>query len=268
MNEVQKKVLEIFSHFSEICEELNLRYYLVNGSALGAKKYGGFIPWDDDLDVVMPRRDYEKFLSEAQKFLPEHLFFQNYRTDRKFPFLYSKIRNTNTSFIETSVKHLDINHGIYLDIFPLDGVDEEFSNNKLNSYKIKILFWFAFCSLDDKSKPKIRIRNSVLRFWGFHKKTNKALQRIEKLVSNQRDNSVFCCNYADRQGKGLILREWYGNGSECMFEGIKVRIPEKYDEYLTYKYGDWRSELPLNEQKSHHKAEICDTEKSYKEYLK
>lgn len=268
MNDIQKTVFDSFQCFVSICEKLNLEFYLANGSALGAKKYGGFIPWDDDLDVVMPRRDYEIFLANAQKLLPEHLFLQNYRSDKEFPFLYSKIRNSKTAFIETSVKHLKMNHGIYLDVFPLDAVEDDFINNKLNSYKIKVLFWLAFCALKDKSKIKVRLRNFILRLFGFHKRTYKALKKLEKFVCNEKSETKYCCNYADRQRKGLMLREWYGKGSECTFEGITVRIPEKFDEYLTYKYGDWRSDLPLNEQKSHHKAEICDTERTYKEYLK
>lgn len=268
MNEVQKIVLQNFKHFSDVCEKLNLTFYLVNGSALGAEKYGGFIPWDDDLDVVMPRKDYEIFLKNGQKLIPKNFFIQNYRTDRRFPFLYSKVRNSDTTFIEYGVKHLDINHGIYMDIFPLDSVEEKFLKNRFKALEIKVMFWFAFCSLNDRSKTKIRIRNAVLRLLGFHKITDVALKRLDKIVSYDNPETLYCCNYADRQGKGLILREWYGKGKECLFEGVKVRVPEKIDEYLTYKYGDWRSDLPADEQKSHHKAVICDTEKSFREYLK
>lgn len=268
MNEVQKVVFDMFEHFADVCNRLGLKYYLVNGSALGSKKYGGFIAWDDDMDVAMPREDYEVFLSKAQELLPEEIFVQNYRTDPAFPFMYTKLRNSNTTFIEASVKKLNINHGIYLDLFPLDGYEDESGiSSRIKKLKIKILHWFHFCALDDKSSFKIRIRNFVFRVFGFHKRTAKSLEKLERIVSNSENDSKYLCNYSDRQGKGCILREWYGKGSVSKFEGAEVIIPENFESYFTKKYGDWRAELPENEQKSHHKAYICDVTKSYTEYI-
>ncbi len=267
MNGVQKVVFDSFICFVNICNKLNLEYYLVNGSALGAVKYGGFIPWDDDLDVAMPRKDYEIFLEKANEYLPENIFLQNYRTDNEFPHLYSKLRNSDTAFIENGVNHLDMNHGIYMDIFPLDAADKSFIDNKFNRLKIKLLFWFSFSSLKDTNSFKIRFRNSFLRLFGFHKRTAKALKKLDEFVSDSNPDSLYLCNFADRQGKGMLLREWYGNGSDCIFEGVTVKIPEKYNLYFSYKYGDWRSELTENEKKSHHTALVCDVNKSYKYYL-
>lgn len=268
MNEVQKIVFDMFEHFSDVCNELGLRYYLVNGSALGAKKYGGFIAWDDDMDVAMPRKDYEVFLSKAQDFLPEEIFVQNYRTDPAFPFMYTKLRNSDTTFIEASVKKLKMNHGVYLDIFPLDGYDADSGiSSQIKSLKIKVLHWLHFCALEDKSSLKIQIRNSVLRLFGFHKRTAKYLAKIEQIVSDSADDTEYLCNYSDRQGKGCILREWYGSGSKAKFEETDVIIPENFESYFTKKYGDWRAELPESEQKSHHKAFICDVTRPYQEYI-
>lgn len=264
MNDVQKVVFDMFRSFAEVCEKLGLRYFLANGSALGAVKYGGFIPWDDDLDVVMPRKDYEIFLKKGKDLLAQNLFIQNYRTDREFPFIYSKIRNTDTTFVEESVSHLDMNHGIYMDIFPLDGFRDGGLRGKIKEIRVKILFWFAFSSLKDgNAPPKIRLRNKILRFIGAHKRTDKALKKLEKLVSDTDETTEFCCNYGDRQRKGFVKREWYGKGHRITFEGADAIIPEKYDEYFTYKYGDWRCDLPVDSQKSHHKAVICDVNQSY-----
>ncbi len=265
MNDIQKTVLESFRQFVRVCNKLNLKYYLVNGSALGAIKYEGFIPWDDDLDVAMPREDYVIFLRKAQQLLPDNLFVQNYMTDSRFPFIYSKIRNTETTFIEKSVSHLEMNHGIYMDIFPIDSYREP---SKITKIKTKLLFWWAFSSLDDQSKARIRIRNLVMRFFGFNKSTHKAIAKIERMISATDKTSLYLCNYGDRQGKGKILREWYGDGFKARFEGVEVTVPERYDEYLTFKYGNWREDPSEKDRKSHHKANICDVNTSYKEYIK
>ena len=91
MNKLQEIEFEMLKEFVRICDELNLTYYLVCGSALGAVKYKGFIPWDDDLDVALPRPDYEIFCQKAQSMLPSHLFLQNYKTDANYPLFMSKI---------------------------------------------------------------------------------------------------------------------------------------------------------------------------------
>ena len=100
MTELQKKEFEMLCLVVDICNQLDLEYYLVCGSALGAVKYNGFIPWDDDVDVALPRKDYELFLSKASSMLPSWCFIQNYRTDPKFPLLGTKLRNSKTTFIE------------------------------------------------------------------------------------------------------------------------------------------------------------------------
>ena len=109
----------------QVCQQLNLSYFLVCGSALGAVKYQGFIPWDDDMDLAMLRPDYEAFLAQAQALLPRHIFLQNYKTDPAFPAIYSKLRLSGTVFLEESAQHLPIHHGIFLDLFPLDGYPTE-----------------------------------------------------------------------------------------------------------------------------------------------
>lgn len=268
MTDLQRKSFELLQIFVKICEKWEIPYFLVCGSALGAVKYGGFIPWDDDIDVGLCREDYNRFLSVAPQELPEWCFLQNYKTEKNFAHTYSKLRNSNTAFIEDGVRELAMNHGIFLDIFPLDGYPDKPFEAKLFEIKRKANGWIRYSIHEKHPLAKIRKRNKVLRFFGIHKRAYQAHEYIEKLYSRYpvRESELWC-NFGNWQGKLEYAPMWhYGNGTWAKFEGLNVRIPENYDAYLTQKYGDWRNDPPLEKQKTHHISTIIDTEKSYTFY--
>lgn len=271
MTEVQETELEMLKRVIEICDRLDLTYYMVCGSVIGAVKYKGFIPWDDDIDIALPRRDYEVFCEQAQVLLPEYYFLQNYRTDKCFPAIYSKLRDSRTTFIEMPTAKLPINHGIYIDIFPLDGYPESKGEIKVFEKKKKMfkLQLMSACELNSKQKTVTKALLYLLRFLGYHRRTHKIANRYTGYISQwHTQSSDIWCNHGNWQGElEYAPRQQYGDGVWADFEGLKVRIPEKYDEYLTQKYGSWRSELPKEKQVSHHKYKVLDTEKSYKEYV-
>lgn len=270
MTDLQKVEFEILKEFVRVCDKLGLTYYLVCGSALGAVKYKGFIPWDDDLDVALSRSDYIIFCEKAQELLPEHLFLQNYHTDRGYPMIFSKIRNSNTTFIETSLSNADINHGIYIDIFPLDGypqnkeLGERIEKEKYR-YKLSLL-----CCLNVKKTWKTKLLIAIEKMLLMHKNPSIFVKRLEGYISKYSvTESDIWCNHGNWQGKlEYAPKEQYGNGVWTVFEGLKVRIPERYDEYLTQKYGDWRADLPEEEKVGHHYHTICDPSRPYTDYIK
>lgn len=270
MNRLQQVEFEILKKFVEICDTLDLKYFLVCGSALGAAKYGGFIPWDDDVDVALPRPDYERFLLEAPVLLPENLFIQNYRTDPAFPHIYTKIRKSDTTFIEKGIAHLPVNHGIYIDVFPLDGYPQDPGDVKKFEHHKKILTWKQYCALNGDRVIKVRARNFVFRLLGYHKRTAKTLAMGDKLYrSYDVDSSPIWCNHGNWQRSlEYASKEQYGDGTWVSFEGIRVRIPERFDEYLTQKYGNWRDDPPPEKQVSHHLWEVCDPDRPYTHYLR
>lgn len=268
MNDLQKIELEIFKVFKDICEKLELNYFLVCGSALGAARHGGFIPWDDDMDVGMYREDYMKFMKQAPQLLPEGIFLQNYKSDPKFPQVFAKLRNSNTTYIEKSMAHLDINHGVYIDIFPLDGVPDDVSERKKLA-KTKSLYvrkLTCVCKLPPTLKGKLSV--SMFRLLGYHKRTTKIAKKYEEYISKYSvKDSKIIGNHGTWYGqRDFISADFYGKGTDITYEGISVRVPEKYDEYLTALYGDWRTPPPMNKQKGHHYYEICDLEKPYTYY--
>lgn len=269
MNDLQKKELEILACFIKICETLNLRYFLVCGSALGAVKYGGFIPWDDDIDVGIFREDYEVFINKASELLPEHLFLQNFHTDPAFPQIFSKLRDSRTTYIEKSVAKLPIHHGVYIDVFPLDGYPmksrlSQSLERKKTKYKRQLS-----CVFDVPRSLKSSLMCKYNRLIGYHMNTTEIVAKYDALISKYStiDTEVIC-NHGNWQGcLEYCPKEQYGQGVLMQFEGISVRVPEKYDEYLTQKYGDWRSDPPEEECVGHHYFSILDLNNPFTEYL-
>lgn len=269
MNRLQQIEFEMLREFVRICDELGLTYFLVCGSALGAVKYQGFIPWDDDVDVALPRKDYEIFCQKAQSMLPPHLFLQNHRTDEYYPLIFSKIRNSNTAFVEKAYAKTNINHGIYIDVFPLDGYPENNRLRKKVEKEKRRYLLIRHCCLDVPRTWKTALLVLAQRFCGVHRHPTKFVEHMEtRLKRYSTDESAVWCNHGNWQGQlEYAPREQYGDGAWAEFEGLRVRIPEKYDEYLTQKYGDWCSDPPENDMVGHHYHYICDTNISYKSYI-
>lgn len=270
MTQLQERILELLKLFVQICEKHDLCYYLVCGSALGAAKYQGFIPWDDDIDVALPRGDYEAFLRVAQKELPSWCFLQNYRTDPRFPHVYSKLRDSRTTLLETADQHLPINHGVFLDVFCLDGYPEGEKAQHNFRRKKKLLTWKQVCALSDEGDWKVRVRNPVFRMLGYHRRTARTLETLDRLISQYpTQTSAIWCMHGNWQGElDYIPRSYYGAGAVATFEGLTVRIPENFDRYLTQKYGNWREDPPAEKQCSHHAFAVVDLDKSYIHYQK
>lgn len=270
MTELQQIEFDMFKVFVDICNKLNIKYFLVCGSCLGAVKYGGFIPWDDDLDVALVREDYEIFCKKALDYLPNHIILQNYQTNSSVSYLFSKLRNIKTTFIEKSVAQIPIEHGIYIDIFPLDGYPVFKRKIKKLERKKRVITSLISCVYAGSiTSLKGKFNYKIKRMLGFHKNTYVLVDTLTKeLSSYQTNNSNLWCNHGNWQGKlEYALKEQYGNGTWVTFEGLKVRIPEKYDEYLTQKYGDWRADLSEDQKVGHHYAEVIDLTRPYTDYI-
>lgn len=272
INKLHEVQLDLLKKFIKICGELKLTYYLVGGSALGAVKYKGFVPWDDDLDVAMPRGDYEKFLSEAEKHFEYPYFLQNYRTDPEFPFLFSKLRNSETAFIEESWKNLKINHGIYIDIFPLDGYPEGKAGQL--ALDAEIVWYKTQLSIArNKYRPVLTARGRLEQLcyntFGKHLSTAKIMKRYENTVKKyDPDKSGYFYNYGNKMhAVEKVPAEVYGSGVRAEFEGLTVMIPERYDDFLRQRFGDYTEELPEEKRVGSHIFSAVDTEKSYKLYI-
>ena len=262
--------LEIFRHFIEICNENSLRYFVVGGTALGAVRHKGFIPWDDDIDVALPRGDYEKFLIAAQKSLPSNMFLQTYITDKNYPNPFAKLRQSDTAFIEKSTSKIKMNHGVYVDIFPLDGYSRSGIRGKLLGLKEKILkisVASVFVSGNiSRNKFRAIVKRAIARLLPDYRASVRRLDTMYKKIPYEDAEIIvnFCGAWAEKE---IMPKAYFGDGIEGEFEGKKVVLPAKTHEYLTALYGDYMTLPPEEERVGHHYYTVIDLEKSYKEYI-
>lgn len=271
LEEIQRIAFDLFRCFAETCEKLGLNYFLVCGSALGAARHGGCIPWDDDFDVGMYREDYNKFMELAPALLPEGIFLQNYKSDPKFPYVFAKLRNSNTTFIQNVLSGLDINHGIYMDIFPLDGCPEDPKERKKLAAVKKRYQRRLTCAMTMPKNLCLKGKLSVafFRALGYHKRTDKILAKYEAYISRYPvAGAKIICNHGTWYGeRDYIAAEYYGQGSDATYEGITVRVPAQCENYLAALYGDWHTPPPEEKRKPSHTCERIDTKKPYTEYV-
>ncbi|MBE5792269.1 MAG: LicD family protein [Clostridiales bacterium] len=265
--------LEILKEFIRICDKLKVKYYLLGGTLLGAVRHQGFIPWDDDIDVGMSREDYELFLKEGQKHLPEHYFLQTHHTDPEWPANFAKIRDSRTTFIESSVKNQQINHGVYIDVFPLDHFtsDEvkEKSFSRKNILMVRRISRVFTLPKENRKKPLYR-RCALFLIdalsYVLYPTLQSALNARERLFKSIKTGGLLA-NHCGAWGKKEIMpAEWYGEGTELSFEGLAVRGPIEYKKWLTQVYGDYMQLPPIEKRIAHHYNEVIDLKKSYKEY--
>jgi len=252
VREVQLQVLKGLLEVKRICEKHKITYYLVGGSALGAIRHRGFIPWDDDVDVAMPRVEYERFLDICKTELGVEFFLQTRETDPEYFFQFAKIRINNTKYVQKSVENVNIHQGIYVDIFPLDKI----STNRIIAWKQKILvesfikFRSAKIHNHDTKPFEYIIKKIVGSFFTF-KQIHKVISYNIQLAnySNSKKIGNLVGNYGFN--KEVFVEEVFGKPYITNFEEHDFPIPEKYDYFLTQIYGDYMQLPPLEKRTNH-----------------
>ncbi len=268
MTELQQKLVEMLRYFHELCDKEGITYFVVGGTALGATRHNGFIPWDDDVDVALPRKDYERLKALTKnKTFDKYLF--EFPSDKKdFVYPYGKMYDTTTTLIENT--RYKTKRGIYIDIFPLDGAGNSRGegiecyraiNKKVNLLSTKTCAWRKGRKLY-KNLAIIAMR-LLPEFVLSSRKLKKELDVMSRKLDY--DSCEYVANYfGNWQEKELAEKKWFGNPTEYCFEDIKVFGPENIDAYLTSLYGDWRTPPPKEKQITHHDYILLDLNTSYK----
>ena len=265
LKEIQSAELSILKVLLKIIEKYHLKYYALGGTLLGAVRHKGFIPWDDDIDIGMPRPDYERFLQIAEKELPEPFHIYSFCGGKKLSESYFSKAVDESVTIKRVFCGNEMEYPIWVDIFPLDGVPEGkllFSIWKNRGMLLAKLFTLAQVSKQyDVSLPRenfVNRKEKVIRiFLKLH--INKLLDektlwnRLDRLLKKYDYNDAkklinFCGNW---HMKEMFSKSVYGEGALYPFEDVMVRGPQDYDFVLTQMYGDYMTPPPEN-QRNHH----------------
>ena len=268
VRDVQEKILEVMKYIDRLCRENGIVYYIMGGTALGAIRHGGFIPWDDDLDIFMTPAEYEKFKVAFEKDNSEQFVIQEWRTTEKY-LEYAKVRMNGTTFIEEVYKDRhDMHHGIYVDIMILHKVKDSRMTQKKVYYYSKFVTLYALSQRN--WKPKSKGQKIVLK--SLKLLPCKALAKMcyKKIYKYDNLESGFKYCYWITPAKfrsGLFDADFFSSPTDIPFEDTVLLGSEKIKAYLEYRYGDYMK-LPSEEQRrAAVHAMLYDTKKDYKEYM-
>ena len=269
IRQIQLVQLELLKCFIRITEELGLSYLAIGGTALGAVRHGGFIPWDDDIDLAMPRNDYEIFLEKAPQLLPEYYFLQTYRSDPASPLYFAKLRDSRTAFIESSLAHIEMNHGIGIDIFPFDYYPKDRLAGRFVMAKKRLLSLRIRKLLKRKKEGRRHLLLEMIAWlagtlMSIRYPTCLAVNEARDILFKSVKSSPLSINYEGAWGeKEIFETKWLEDPIEVDFEGMKVKISKDYDKWLSRLYGNYHELPPIEKRRTHHEADIIDVKRSY-----
>ena len=248
--------LELLQEVDRICTKHHISYSVEGGTLLGAVRHKGFIPWDDDVDIAMVRSEYRKFCKVCKKELDsEKYFFQNHDTDPEYRWGYAKVLKNGTSFVRYGQEHLKMRRGVYVEIFPMDGIPEGPIEKKFYNFLrvcCRKVMW--------SEVGKISCKSIGMRLWfGMVNRipVDKAFAMLEflsKKYDERRARYVTCLSFPDCWVKGEpgFKREYYLNTKRMLFEGEEINVPQKETELLVTLYGnDYMTPPPEKERGTH-----------------
>ena len=259
IREIQQMELGIMEYIHETCQKIGVKYFLAYGSLIGAVRHKGFIPWDDDMDICMLREDYEKLQDYLIANPDERYEVMSYKNNLNYVYPFMKVQDNHTYLLEEDVR-IDSNMGIYVDIFPVDGYenDANFKNKMTKLIKKRQLSCYTFKGITNTKS----VLNSLIRYISviifYFTNTNKYVAQIEELAKSRKVSDYEEVDYLiyKDMNKPVWRREWLEQVTTGTFEGKEFMIPKNYHEILTSDYGDYMQLPPVELRFSHHDFQL------------
>lgn len=261
LKQLQKIELDMYKEIVKICDRHNLTYFMSAGTFLGAVRHKGFIPWDDDMDMRMPRADYEKLLKYLPKELPEPYVVKHFYYDKNVHRYFARVENTNVKFRRTNTVNTQVTNA-WIDIFPLDGMP----NNKLAAklrkiYLLNRKMWMQLSVFDEIVDVKVErpwyekiivfiATHTPIQKWISWEKMWKKLDKALKSYPEGRSD-VYMNFMSAYKFKDIIPKKIYGRGKKYQFEDTKFNGPADHDIFLRHLYGDYMK-LPSEDARNKH----------------
>ena len=259
IREIQQMELGIMEYIHEVCQKIGVKYFLAYGSLIGAVRHKGFIPWDDDMDICMLREDYEKLQDYLIANPDERYEVMSYKNNLNYVYPFMKVQDNQTYLLEEDVR-IDSNMGIYVDIFPVDGYEDDsvFKDKMTRLIKKRQLSCYTFKGITNTKS----ILNSLIRYISviifYFTNTNKYIRGIDELAQSRKVDDYELVDYLiyKDMNKPVWKREWLNQTITGVFEGKEFMIPKNYHEILTSDYGDYMQLPPVELRFSHHDFQL------------
>ena len=263
LRKLQLTELDILKSVVEICEKENIRYYLLGGTFLGAVRHKGFIPWDDDIDIGMPRPDYDRFFDKGSKMLTEKYIYKNYWKGNERTICFSRVEDKSIMIIDRSgIK--EKNRFAWIDIFPLDGMPNSAFARKVHQihllYRKALMQYSQFSTIVNQDLHNRPLYEKILIFLGKLINTEKVLDAdkcLTKLNQVMRqypyESAKYVVNFLGAyKFKEMFPKAVYDDVDTYDFEDIALPAPRNYDLVLSQLYGDYMELPPENRRNKHH----------------
>lgn len=268
LKQLHGKILEIAEYFDNFCKENGIVYYLMGGTALGAMRHGGFIPWDDDFDVFMDSENYNKLLEIVDTKLDKDRFYFQREDTPEWGLYFSKIRMNGTTFIEKDLKDIDMHHGIYIDIMCLNNTSQSKFIRYVQYFSARILNARVLATRGYETHSQRKIFLLKIAKYTI---TDFIKQRLLKIVRGLNGkNTKLIGHFFGRAPfkKTSFPNKYLGKQRYVKFEHLTLPVTEYVEEYLKVRYGERYMELPSEEEKAKYPshAYIVDVSKAYKEF--
>ena len=258
LRRLQMIELELLLEVDRICTLHGIRYQIIAGTMLGAARNGGFIPWDDDADVALLRPEYERFRDAcAQSLDTERFYFQDMRATEGYRWGYGKLRRKRTTFLREHQEHMPYEQGVFIDVFPLDGVPEHHVGRALSNFDCFLTrkaLWSRVGKVADRSALKRRVFQAM-----DHIPLGLVASHLGKLVRRGAAHPgswVRILTFPTPNREYGYLRKWYVKSEPASFEGITFPGVSDPDGYLSFKFGTWRELPPPSMRKTHPVSEL------------